>query len=66
VVIIGAADRCSGTAPRDHPYRVERCPDCREAVDVRLHSSRYDPVRVAERLLDHQRRSHHRRPMRHS
>lgn len=66
VVVIGAVERCAGTAPRDHPYRVERCPDCREVVDVRLHSARQDPVYIAERLLEHQRRSHRRQPGRHS
>jgi hypothetical protein len=35
-------------------------------VDVRLHSARHNPVRAAERLLEHRRSSHHRRPMRHS
>ncbi len=66
VIIVGAVERCAGTAARDHPYRVERCPDCHEVVDVRLHSARHNPVRAAERLLEHRRSSHHRRPMRHS
>lgn len=58
VVILGAVERCAGRAEQDHPYRVERCPDCEEVVDVRLRTVTSDPVRAAERLLEHRLRRH--------